>query len=214
MIYARAMVVMVFELYLLSKIVAMKKKLTFVILFGMLLSCRTHPYYEENFTQNMGIDFSKGKWILGNIDIDSDFRDELTKLAFDDFAKHLNDRLINSVNDRTLLIAQVVPLNPMKGKIQDLKKGTNCDFYINIKCKNERNNGNQFDVSEKTYYKEQLTFAKVNIEIYDLNNGIIVYSQGISSAFNENASLSINPARKLIFGCYAKIIDDINKKSI
>ena len=196
------------------KIIAMKKFLIIAVMFGMILSCRTHPYYRENFTQTTGIDFSKGKWILGNIVVDPAFKDELTKLAFDDFSKHLDNRLINGLNDRTLLIAVNVPLNPTKSKIQDLKKGTNCDFYINIKCENQRNNGDKFDVSEKTYYKKQLTFAKVNIEVYDLNNGTIVFSQGISSAFDEHAGLSINPARKLIFGCYSKIIDDINKKSI
>lgn len=192
----------------------MKKFLLGTLLLLTILSCRTYPYYRENGLQTSGIDFSKGKWILGSIVVEPAFQDELTKLAFDDFTKHLDNRLINGLQDRSLLVATNIPLNPSKSNIRDLKKGTNCDFYINIKCESKRNDGNQFDVSEKTYYKKQLTFAKVSLEVYDLNTGTIVFSQAVSTAFDENIGLSSKPARKLILGCYRKIIDDINKKSI
>jgi len=185
-----------------------------ILFILMTQSCRTYSFYRDIPPQMSAVDFSKGKWILGNISVELDYRDEITKLAFEDFSKHLQNRLINVNNDRTLLLPTVVPFNLDKSKILDLKKGTNCDYYINIKCENERNNGNQFDTYEKTYYKKQLTLAKVSIEIYDLNQGTIVFYQGISSFYDENIGLSYNPARTFIFGCYEKLIDDINKKSI
>jgi hypothetical protein len=180
----------------------------------MFQSCTKYSYYRENPTQTSGIDFSKGKWILGNISVNPSFHDEITKLAFEDFSKHLKTRLINVANDRTLLISTVVPLKPSKSKIQDLNKGTNCDYFINIKCENHRNKGNQFDTSDKTYYEKQLTFARVSLEVYDLNQGTIIFSQTIGRVYDENIGMGLSPVRTLIFGCYSKIIDDINKKSI
>lgn len=195
----------------------MKKLYTvfiFLIFILIIQGCTKYSYYKENPTQTSGIDFSKGKWILGNISVNPTFHDEITKLAFEDFSKHLKTRLINVANDRTLLIPTEVPLKPNKTKMQDFYKGTNCDYFINIKCENERNNGNQFDTYEKTYYKKQLTFARVSLEVYDLNQGTIIFSQTFSRVYDENIGMGLSPVRTLIFGCYSKIIDDINKKSI
>lgn len=190
------------------------KKILLILLTSVILnSCSNAIYTKEFKTQITGINFSNGQWILGDIEVDATLKDYFTQMVLNDFTKHLNDRIRCSLNENSLLIATKIPLNPRKSDIIDLKKGTNCDFYINIKCEDARNNLENFNFIEHNYYKKQMSFGKVTLEVYDLNLGILVYSQRVYGSIDESMTFSPKkPTKILIIGCYKKIINEINKK--
>lgn len=184
------------------------------IFFLSLCSCNTTHYFTENSSQTSGIDFSKGKWLLGDIEADAEIKEEITKVSLNDFSEHLKNRITYYLDNKSLLIPQKINLKPNRTTILDLKKGTNYDFYINIKCEDERNDLTNFNVIDHAYYKKQMTFARVTIEVYDLNKGEITYSQSIIGSIDEFSSVTFKPKHKVIMGCYKKLINQINKKSI
>ncbi|GAA4049733.1 hypothetical protein GCM10022388_14590 [Flavobacterium chungnamense] len=152
--------------------------------------------------------------MLGDIEADAEIKEEITKVSLNDFSEHLKNRITYYLDNKSLLIPQKINLKPNRTTILDLKKGTNYDFYINIKCEDERNDLTNFNVIDHAYYKKQMTFARVTIEVYDLNKGEITYSQSIIGSIDEFSSVTFKPKHKVIMGCYKKLINQINKKSI
>lgn len=188
----------------------MKKPIIIFLLSFLLCSCSSAFFRKTNPTQTSGIDFSQGKWLLGDIEVDAYLKDELTELALKDFSVHLKDRLKYSLKEHSLLLPPKIPLNPSKSAIADLKKGTGYDYYINIKSQDKRNDLSDFDFTQHNYYKMQMTYGVVIIEVYDLNQGEIIYRQGVFGSVNEDIGLNINPKRKVVIGSYKKIINEIN----
>ncbi|MFT3793094.1 hypothetical protein [Flavobacterium sp.] len=189
------------------------KKMIFMAAASLLVASCGSAFYTKEFThQTSGVDFSNGKWLLGDIHMDGNYKAEFTKMVMADFAQHLQGRIVNSLDQKSLLLSQTVPLNPSKSVMADLKKGTNYDYYINIKCADQRVHSDK-DLIESTYYIKNMTYGVVQLEIYDLNQGVIVYSQRVHGRYDEHAGVSSKPSRQLIFGCYGRIINDIDKKS-
>lgn len=199
----------------------MKRILLLSLSFIIFLSCRSGNYQRELSPQSTGVDFSKGRWLLGNIDADSDIKDKLTKLIIKDFSKHLQGRLTNALDDKSLLIARQVPVNPTTALIKDLKKGTNYDYFINVKCSSGERSDlhaikgefvDRFTV-DKYYYSNKLTTAVVQLEIYDLNLGQVVYSQKVRGSSGRRTTL-IKVDENFFIGCYKEIMKHLNKKSL
>ncbi|MGH2665485.1 hypothetical protein [Flavobacterium sp.] len=184
------------------------------LLFLLLCSCSQAFYQKVNPVQTTGLDFSKGKWLLGNIEVHAYVKDELTELVLKDFSEHLKERISYSLREKSLFLASKIPLNPTKSAILDLKTGTGYDYYINIKCQDQRSDLSNFDFSAHSYYLKQMTYGRVFMEVYDLNQGIIVYQQGIDGSMDEDSGLSTRPKRKILLGCYAKLMKDINSRSL
>ena len=60
-----------------------------------------------------------------------------------------------------------------------------------------------------------MTFGIVTLEVYDLNLEKIIYSQRVKGAIDEsNSGLNFNLNRKVILGCYKKIMQEIKQNSI
>ena len=112
------------------------------------------------------------------------------------------------------MIGNKIPLEPSKAEIEKLRIGTGYDFYVNIKCKNARNDISDFKLIEHDYYLKQMSFAQITLEVYDLKLGRIVYSQTARGNIDENTSITSRPMYNVIMGCYKKIWEDIDKKSI
>lgn len=191
-----------------------------VFLFVIFSSCNSAYYQRELSTQATGVDFSSGRWLLGNIDVDYEIKDKLTEKIVKDFSKHLNGRLANALNEKSLLIARQIPVNPSKYLIQELKKGTNYDYFINVKCTNEKSNDlhsikgvyvDRFTV-DNYYYANKVNIAIVQLEIYDLNRGLIVYSQKVRGSLGNTLTTS-KAQKKLFISNYKQIMKHINKTS-
>lgn len=190
----------------------MKRTIYFLFL-SLLFSCNTTHYFIESKNQTYGIDFSNGKWLVGEIEANPYAKDKLTSQALNDLSEYLGERVKYSLNEKLLLPKQV-PLNPSKSRILDLKKGANFDYYINIKCKNSKNDLTGFEFQDHFYYKKQMSFAEVTLEVYDLNLGEIIYSQTSGGSIEDDNSITNKPTTTVIMGCYNKIMTDIKLKSI
>ncbi|MNX86019.1 hypothetical protein D3C86_1178780 [compost metagenome] len=190
-------------------------KIFFYFLFLLLLtSCNTTHYFVISKSHTQGIDFSNGKWLIGEIAVNPYAKDKITNLVLKDFSEYLGERVKYSLNEKSLLLPQQVRLNPSKSTILDLKKGADFDYYVNIKCKNAKNDLSDFDFADHFYYKKQMSFAEVTLEVYDLNLGEIIYSQTSGGSIEDENSFTNKPTTAIIIGTYNKIINDIKEKSI
>jgi hypothetical protein len=186
-----------------------------IILIGTLLflsSCALTFYNKQKFVQPAGLDLSQGKWLLGPVKVDNDVKDELVTMVLHDFSKHLKGNIKYSLNERSIIVPKEVPLDPVKATILDLKKGTGFDYYINIKCESTRKDQADFEAIYETQYIELIRYAKVTLEVYDLDRGEMVYSQSVFGKLHEATGLSVKPKRNLIISCYKAIAKEIRKK--
>src|SRR6187402_1533199 len=118
----------------------MKKILFLALCLAVLSSCNLPSYVFYNPGQTTGVDFTNGKWLLNEIDAPADCTKYLKETSIRDFKILLGERLDYVTDVSGLLLTQKkIPLNPSKQIIADIRKGTNYDFFINIKAIKTRN---------------------------------------------------------------------------
>ncbi len=197
----------------------MKKILFFLVLSFLLSGCAANQsnfvYKKEpsltDFTKpNLKLDFSKGEWLLGNIEINANVEEKFTEMVVEDFKTLLDTRLKKAANQKKLLVGKT-PLNPTKKQIEDLKTGTGFDFYINIKCNSGTTDLSNFNWTEKSYFKSQDDFATLTVEIYDLNLQEIVYSQSAKCSMEKRSLILNDNSYFTIKSSYKKIFQNIKK---
>ncbi len=193
---------------------------TFCILIS-LASCQSSKYVFVDSNQKLGVDFTKGKWLLNEIDCPEYSKDVLTSETINYFKKNLKSRFFHIKDINGLLIAHKINLNPNKTKLKELKDGTGYDFFINIVA-----NKSKSDLSNDLYGNQ----SEVFLEIYDLNLQQIVYSkhvigytgQGEKSVFS-GSSVTQNvinniplykSSKTLMKKSLKKIFKDLKKTSI
>ncbi|CAM2765181.1 hypothetical protein SAMN05444143_103228 [Flavobacterium succinicans] len=197
----------------------MKKILFLVLCFASLSSCNLPSYVLYNPGQTTGVDFTSGKWLLNEIDAPANCTKHLKETSIRDFKILLGDRL-NYVSDVSglLLTQKKIPLQPSKQIITEIRKGTNYDFFINIKAIETRNDFGSIDWTPRKMSKEGINSNEVTIEIYDLKNSQIIYTQKVIASVgrqNDNNDVHISKtSRSLIIGAYNKLKKDIENKSI
>jgi hypothetical protein len=158
----------------------------------------------------MGLDFTKGKWLLHNVD-----NKYINEQAVKDFKEFTGNRLGETSTAKGLLIV-TVPLQPDKQLLTDLYNGTGYDYYINIKDEITRDDIAAVEIGSNNIRSDDS--AGVTLEIYDLKNKSIIYSQTVvgSTQKNPNATGDVNfykPAASLLMGSYNRIIKGIRSKS-
>ena len=193
----------------------------FSLLIGIFfISCNSTSYIFDNPSQTSGVDFSEGKWLLNEVNVPSYLTEKISRLALEDFSANLGNRLSYSPETQGLLLPQKeIQLNPSKSVLTNLYVGTKYDYFINIKA---RENKNDFTALDLTNHQQKtgnnFRESEVVIEIYDLKNFTIIYSQKVIAAAmqSKNSSdVTISKSQYLmILGAYNRIIKDINKKSI
>jgi hypothetical protein len=176
----------------------------------LLQSCTTPSYVFKEPSQ-MGLDFTQGKWLLHNVD-----NKYINQQAVKDFTSFTGNRLGETAIASGLLVTNNVPLQPDKQLLTDLYNGTGYDYYINIKDEINRDDIAAVEIGTNNIQSEGS--AGVTLEIYDLKNKSIIYSQTVvgSTHKNPNAGGDVNfykPAASLVMGSYNRIIKDIRSKS-
>jgi hypothetical protein len=195
----------------------MKKITGLFFLTTLFISCSFPNYIFENKAQRTGLDFSKGNWLLNEIEAPYGVNDKLTKLALKYFSENLQERFsyINTTKD--LLLPRKINLSPNKNALKDLKTGTNFDYFINIKASHSKNEFESIDITPHKFNNGGQKKSIVIIEIYDLNLLEIIYSQKVIASINmpkDNNDVHFsNSSNSLILGGYKKLINDIDKKS-
>lgn len=196
----------------------MKKYFILFIVSAFLISCTMPKYIFDNKGQSTGVDFRTGKWLLNEIDAPSNVEDQLTALALKDFKGFLNDRLVLVNEAKGLLLPRKIDVNPDKKILEDLKKGTNFDFFITIKASKIKEDFGSVDLTPSRFNNGGTNQSEVLLEIYDLNLAQIIYSQrviGSTELSQDNQDVHFSKSsRSLLIGAYKKLIKDIEKKSI
>jgi len=128
------------------------------------MSCDSIQYVHSIDSTPYGADYSNGKWLLNTIESPYLIKERMTKIAFDDFVKHLGGRLDKMEGNNISL--SYVPINPDTLLLKRLKKQSNYDYLINIKGKVIYND-----------YKKSTTTTF--LEIYDLNTLEIIYHRKV-----------------------------------
>ena len=182
----------------------MKKKYFFQFFVCVcLLSCNSSNYVFVNSKQRFGVDFTKGKWLLNELDCPKNNREALTSETMQFFKGNLNERL-SYINDINVLISRKTLLNPTKVKLKELKDGTGFDYFINIVAKKNRD-----DLNAIGLYEDENSVGKsesvVIVEIYDLNLQQIIYSENVVGSDSSKKEKSIWETKKS-----DKLIDNIN----
>lgn len=196
-----------------------KRSLFVVILWLLFSDCaadqssfvyKKDPPLADFTKPNLKLDFSKGEWLLGDIQLPEDMKEKFTTMLLGDFEGLLGKRLKNATNQRALLLGNT-PLNPTKKQIGQLKIGTGFDFYINIKCNNGTTDMSNFNWTESSYFKTKKNYATLAFEIYDLNQQEIVYSKAAECVLPHNPIEIGNQIYFVTRSCYKKIYQDIKK---
>ncbi|MBP4140061.1 hypothetical protein [Flavobacterium geliluteum] len=197
----------------------MKKRILILYISLQLTSCTFPSYVFQERKMQTGLDFTSGKWLLNTVDAPYNVNAKLTQIIIKDFTQHLDTRLNYVPKTKGLFLPQNTPFNPTKKEIKNLKIGTNFDYFINVKALKSKQNLGAIDITPHRFRNESETSVIVQIEIYDLNNEEIIYSETVEGSVaisnnNNNDIIFSKSADGLIFGAYKRIKKDINKKSI
>ena len=188
------------------------------IILTIASSCNLPRYVFENKGQTTGLDFTKGKWLINNIDSPSEASVQLTKKAKDDFGKYLPNRLFFIYEPKGIILPKKITINPNKSILEEIKKGSDFDFFINIRAGKIKDELGVIDTTPNNFYNDRNNQSEVIIEVYDLNLSQIIYSQKvigtISSTKNNGDVQFYKSSQSLILGCYKKLMKDIEGKSI
>jgi hypothetical protein len=208
----------------------MKSSVFFLCFIALItLSCSTPSYVLTNHGQTIGVDFTRGRWILNELDCPSDSKEKLTLMSYDFFKKKLNDSLFYIKDVKNLLIARKIPLNPNVTKLKELKDGTGFDYFINISTKRNKNEMNSIELYQSDN-EVALNQSEVTLEIYDLNSKLIIYTQRVVGSTSKEKKISVWQTPKsdklidnisfykstngLMLGSLKKSLKDLKKKSI
>ena len=212
------------------------RKIIYLLLLFVLYSCNTAKYIFVDDVQNYGLDLSKGKWILNEIDCPSHVYGMLNSAANENFKEVLNDSMFNLSSAKGVIFPKKIALQPSKLAIQNLKKGAaGYDYLINIRAaaKSEQL-GSIYAMSEQQRYVDDYkkNQSEVIVEVYDLNLAEIIYTKKVVGTIDNNRKSVWNNANTssknitikdvnyyastdmIILGGFDKIMKDIKNKSV
>lgn len=208
----------------------MRNLKTLIVIFLLTISsCNTPIYNFIDSKQRIGVDFTKGKWLLNELDCPKTNREAITFETKKFFKNHLQDRFFYIEDVRGLLVAKKIPLNPSTIILQELKNGTGYDYFINISAKKNRNDLGSIGFYETKNPTNGKNEGEVFLEIYDLNLLQIIYSAHVVGCEKEDVPLPFDTnksdklidnisfhknSKTLMIGSLKKILKDLKKKSI
>lgn len=194
------------------------KKIIF-ILFLVASSCSIPNYLIENKSQTVGLDFTKGKWLLNEIDCPNSVYKQLKDKVNKDFGRILGIRFFQTGNINSIILPKKIEINPSKEVLKKINIG--CKGYgylINIKAIIIKEEFGGVDITSSNFKTEKVNQLEVILEVYDINLSEIIYSQRISGRVKLLESRSdVNfpkDSNMLIIGSYKKLMKLLEKKSI
>jgi len=165
--------------------------------------------------------------LLNEIESSYIIRPQLTEIVKKEFSKYLKGNLYILNKTNGLMLPPKIPLNPSKQILKEIKAGTQFDYFINIKAKIIKNNvgsitlgtsddNNQvFNDDSDDYSNGDESKVRVTLEVYDLNNFNVIYSQtviGITQLdYDSKETTFAKDSYSLIITALHKIIKKIEK---
>lgn len=196
----------------------MTKKMLLFLLIGICVSCNSTRFSFDGPAQT-GVDFTSGTWLIHDLGVPYDLRNQLTHQVKEDFGKFLGDRLNYAPDQQWLLLPQKeIQPGPSRQVLKNLRLGTGYDYLINIKALETQNEFSALDLTNhRTKTGGKQNQGEVIVEIYDLKNELIIYSQKVIGTVvqSKNGDFSVSRTQSMILmGAYNRIVKDLDKKSV
>ncbi len=192
----------------------------FFLLFSLILTgCSTASYIVKNKSQTIGLDFTKGKWLLNEIDCPNSVYKQLKDKVNNDFGRILGIRFFQTGYVNSIILPKKIEINPSKEVLKKINIGCKgYDYLINIKAIIIKEEFGGVDITSSNFKTEKVNQSEVILEVYDINLSEIIYSQRISGRVKLLESRSdVNfpkDSNMLIIGSYKKLMKLLEKKSI
>ena len=183
-------------------------------------SCLNSNYIVENKFQTIGLDFSKGKWLLNEIDCPNKVYKTLGYAVNKDFKRILGSRFYKTGDVNTIILPKKININPDKNSLSAISKGCiGYDYMINIKASIIKSELGTIEISAHNFKEDKTNKSEVIMEVYDINSSQIIYSQrvsGTSSIYKSNKTdvEFSKSAETLVVRSYKKLMKKLMKKSI
>lgn len=190
------------------------------VLFSLLVlssSCSL-PYYQFNNKYNaVSIDLNSGSWLLNTVDIPYSISNQLEQSFINEFSNILEERFCYYPNTSSVMIPRNISMNPTISQLKEIKQLSGFDFFINVKGGVLREDLGVISGSKLANAKENNS-SYVELEIYDLNKEIIIYSQkvtGTTTRTKDNHDVHFSKtSNDLLKKCSEKLLTDLRSKMI
>jgi hypothetical protein len=156
---------------------SLRKSLFLLIAATLFTSCFTRTLYVRKDPLNRKVDFSKGEWLLSNVDGPGSEEEKMENLANEKLKKLLGNRLHFIDNSRNkFMLPNTLPDILPPSTLKELYKATGLNYLIHITAK-------PFiklkGIDPDTGYPPTQTEVRVTIIIYDLEKGKNNYQQTV-----------------------------------
>lgn len=202
----------------------MKKILLFLSAFFLLSACSPVNYSFSNPNNAAGPDFTKGRFLMNTIDVPADVHSVIEQEMLKDFKGKLGDRFAYYPQTSKILLAQKIGSSLSPSEIWKIKTGSGFDYFITLKGSVEKSGlgvvsgGEVSKQSMVRRYPENL--SHIEIEIYDLNEERLIYSQKVSARTSrevskDNRGVSFSQSSSwLVVSAYRKMFSLLEKNSV
>lgn len=182
-----------------------------------MTSCNSVKYVHSG-NVNSRLDFKEGKWLLNDVTSLKNRKDYgLTKIASENFSELLGNRLLVVNTKKGILIPGVISENPDKSILKDIKNGSGCDYFIDVRIKKASDEVDIFGAGNDLMSSNE-NVGEVNLTIYDLNLLEEIYSQSVVGTLfipeNQNNFALSKSANSIIATALEKIMKKIRKNQI
>ena len=182
-----------------------------------MTSCNLVKYVHSG-NVNSRLDFKEGKWLLNHVISSKNVKEYgLTKKANEKFSELLGDRLLLVDTKKGILIPGVISENPDKSILKDIKNGSGCDYFIDVRTKKTSDEVDVFGAGNDLMSSNE-NVGEINLTIYDLNLLEEIYSQSVVGRLfvpeNQNNFALSKSANSIITTGLEKIMKKIKKNQI
>lgn len=193
------------------------KKVVLLLLFFSVVSCSLPKYTLQNKFNATNLNYDSGTWLLNTLDVPYNIINKVETDLINEFKNNANERFTYYPNSSGIMISKDVPLNPSKTKLKELKLLSGFDYFINVKGDILKDDLGSINTTKIGSYRESnLTF--VALEIYDLNEETIIYSQkvtGYVTRTEDNDDIHFTKTSKeLLLKSFSKLLDDLKLKKV
>lgn len=193
------------------------KKLIILIALFLFYSCSLPSYRLKNKYEPTTIDYSQGKWLLNSIDVNGLVLKKIEPKLLEEFSSALGERFVYYPNTLDIMIPRNIEMNPSKKQLKEIKQLTGFDYFINVKgdvLKDELGmiSGTKLDKTLRS------NSSYMELEIYDLNNETILYSQkvtGTSTRQEDNHDVYFSKSSiEILNKSFDKLLKDLQSKTV
>lgn len=193
------------------------KKILFILVVIIITSCNSVKYVHKG-NANSRLDFKEGKWLLNHVTSSKNVKEYgLTKIASEKFSELFGDRLLLVNTKKGILIPGVISENLDKSILKDIKNGSGCDYFIDVRTKKTSDEVDVFGAGNDLMSSNE-NVGEVNLTIYDLNLLEEIYSQSVVGTLfipeNQNNFALSKTSGSIIASGLKKIMKKIRKNQI